>query len=337
MNSLAHHNSKTLVLINNSHKGDFNNIYALATAIKAAYPDDDILTLDLNFRTPLLLPLYKLLFAHSGLFREKWLSYLFFKGDVNAALNLNNTRYIFSTLGSGEAASTLLKYVTSSKNIHLGHPKRISDEHFDYIISHQGDVSAPREINLPYAPSRFLLKDCQNREELLFMIGGNANNIITYNEAYWKSVFNALQHLSHHFDKKWTLITAPRTPPEILKKLQDVSSQTDIIKEIVLFNANVPTDLEHYIYKSEHILVTGESVSMIGDAIASGAKTYAVIPNIDAYNTRINTYIKKQSDLGVLSLISQKQLDAPKDWTPPKPISRCWSEYFKEKIYAANT
>jgi len=251
---------------------------------------------------------------------------------------------IISSGGKSIFASYVLKHRYKCKNIFVGIPHPYSDKWFDLIISpidKKFDISyivtgvVPNEINpdtIREAGEKYWHKELSQKCWSLF-IGGDSKSHC-YSRDEWKILIDSIDFLSKKYNIKWLITTSRRTPHYVEDMLEVMLSKDNII-ELVIYNKNPKKVLKPFLYASEHIFVTQDSLTMASEAYNSKRPITLLVPNI--------LHIKKGSDFEKIistfvSLPNVDRIDIRKfkEFSPKKLDSDTyiypWGEKLKEYL-----
>ncbi|WP_315853576.1 mitochondrial fission ELM1 family protein [Marinobacterium arenosum] len=110
-------------------------------------------------------------------------------------------------------------------------------------------------------------------------------------------------------DMRWTLTTSRRTPAELLPLLQAQSLGN---LEIVPFEQTGPGWLAEQLPRAGQCWVSGDSVSMVYEALSAGCAT-GILQVPQQANSRIAS--------GLQQLVEQQRVTRYQDWTPGQPLA----------------
>ena len=146
-------------------------------------------------------------------------------------------------------------------------PARFLIQHFDLCIAPEHDnITAPNVITTKGAPNLVRQSINANPNQGLFLIGGPSKHH-SWNEAALNQQLDTI--LQGTLDMHWTLTTSPRTPQSTLRLLEKTRPrQLDIVPVETTTSDWLPEQLK----ASAHVWVTEDSVSMVYEALSSGAR-----------------------------------------------------------------
>lgn len=328
---------KILVVLS-QHRGDFNNVLGIAAAIseRTKWP---IEVVDFRVRSNLFIgPMLMALRAFPRSMSMARISVrLFLKGNKKQKIP-TSASFVISTLGAGETANVCLSRATGAIGIHLGTPKRIPRRYFNYIISHQGHAALPGEIDLPISPSRLRLADFRSlrtRQTILLAIGGDTKETC-YGNDFWEILISRTAALALRKGLEWSLTTSPRTGQALEERISLALSR--VAKEpklVVLYGSGSPQSMSTLLDDAGLLVATAESVSMISDGIASGARVVAAYSGALPCSDRIEKFLQKQVEEKRVAMWDVVVQEEP-DTDGLLPLQKCWSDTLWTAISRTN-
>ncbi|HIF50666.1 MAG TPA: nucleoside-diphosphate sugar epimerase [Thiotrichaceae bacterium] len=172
---------------------------------------------------------------------------------------------------------------------------------FDFAIIPKHDSTASQENIIITSgalnPMQFNNNKLANTG--LILLGGPSKHFRWDSDA----ILNQISHIvTHNTDIHWTVADSPRTPSNTLNNIVELAFD-DI--EILNVAETDSETLQKYIYTSEYIWVTMDSVSMIYESLSSGAAV-GLLEVKQKNQNRISSAIK--------ALIDEKQLTTFEIW-----------------------
>lgn len=152
-------------------------------------------------------------------------------------------------------------------NIHIQNPKT-HFELFDLIICPEHDnLFKPNTISTLLALHNIkFTKDIRNQNKINFIIGGSSK-YFKFKENIFHKLYDEILFLSNKY--KVNVIPSRRTPLAFIEKLKKMN-----LKNIYIFEDQFnPVEYGNLLSEAEVQIVTWDSISMISEAISSGAKT----------------------------------------------------------------
>lgn len=259
-----------ILVVAHTLRGDFNNALAVALAVARGA---EVRVLDVRLRTNVLLPLLRW-----ALNRPLWLRTLWpflFKGPCP---QIGTARAVVATLGRGETVGAAVSVLLGVPAIQIGTPKRVPVHHFAAVIAHQGQQMKAGEIVLPLPPTRVTPKEVRTaaltlrisgpQDFALLMIGGPTRTIV-YGTSFWSGLYALIKALPVQTGQRWLITTSQRTPPHVVQNVIRMAQESKNIAEIDVFKGEGPSRLLPYLGLARIAFVTGESLSMIADALGA--------------------------------------------------------------------
>jgi len=152
-------------------------------------------------------------------------------------------------------------------NIHIQNPKT-HFELFDLIICPEHDnLFKPNTISTLLALHNIkFTKDIRTQNKINFIIGGSSK-YFKFKENIFRKLYEEILFLSNKY--KVNVIPSRRTPHAFIEKLKKMN-----LKNIYIFEDQFnPVEYGNLLSEAEVQIVTWDSISMISEAISSGAKT----------------------------------------------------------------
>lgn len=323
-----------ILVVRCKHQGDFNNILGIASVISER-TNYAIEVIDLQIRANVAIPvmLRALTQLPSSDSLMHYLLRLFFRGNQKKKLP-RSASYVISTLGAGEAPNVFLSRATQAKGIHLGTPKRIPSRYFDCVISHQGHPSSPEELALPISPSnirRSNYRSLDRRHSILLAIGGDTKETC-YPVKFWELLVAQTARLASREAADWILTTSPRTGPALEERISSELGRVEKRPKItVLFGAGDSLPMSVLLSDVGILIASCESVSMISEGIASGAKVVAAHSTSLPRSSRIRRFLQmqvQQKRIAMWDLAAQSQ----PQFDDLVPLQKCWSDALWDRI-----
>jgi hypothetical protein len=164
--------------------------------------------------------------------------------------------------------------------VHLGNP-RVSPRHFDLLVTtpQYPVADAPNVVRNPVAlgvPANFAARGLKQFQEplRLVLLGGPT----TFWRLDWKDVEDALTALAQAQRRDGgsvVVLGSPRTPPQILASVRGLASRLEPPAAVV--PPGGPPSYPELLGAADQLFVTGDSVSMVSEALATG-KPVGIIP-----------------------------------------------------------
>ncbi len=331
----------SVLVLKNDLAGDFANVLALGDAL-ARRMRCDVDLIEAKLRVNLLLPgIWTILALRSRAAAapdpgQGWRVWrLMFSGRAPG-----KDRYaaVVSTLGSGEAPAAFVASFWGAPALHLGAPKRLPRRHFSAIVAHPGQAPRPGDIVLPIAPT---LASTQGRGsgpadgQPIFgaLIGGNTREIV-YSDAFPRNFVRMAAHEALRRGAKLNISTSPRSGLAVEALVERAADeQAFLLNRMIPYGRGRGGFLD-LLGQCHVVFVTAESVSMISDALASGARVVAVYERNLPRSGRIWEFLSVQSASGRLKLLDLTS------WRPDddlrldeiEPLEDSWSDALWEQL-----
>ncbi len=336
--TMTNSENRCVFVVKDPKQGDFQNVLALGGAI-ARNLDVPLEVVDLQCRVRLPAFLLNNMLAHSkgraaGATRaHRAMQSLLFKGEVPAGLK---PVAVVSTLGRGETQGAFIGRVWQVPAIHLGRPKRVPREFFSAVIAHPGDDAAASDFALPIAPTRMTASSRNRRgdgttiERVCLLLGGDARGVIDYEESFWRRCLDVATATASAHQARLSVITSPRTGRAVETSIEEAARQHPaIIDSLILFGQGTRQDIAPEITASDVTFVTAESISMMSDALASGARVVAVHNGQLPKSARVQSFLMQHAEQKTLRILDLSLWDGT---VPPlcdiEPLETSWSDLF---------
>ena len=316
-------------------RGDFNNALAVAHAIARAQ-GRRVQVLNARLRMNAFLPLLRWALSSPRRIYSLWP--LLFRGKRPRP---GSVQAVVGTLGRGEPVVAAAGVLLGVPAIQIGAPKRLHPRYFSAVIAHQGTEAAPTEIFLPLPPTR--VTPAEARQEArslripaaqgfaLLMIGGPTHNI-RYNTTFWESIYNFLQKEGRK--KRWLINTSQRTPTDIMQRLGRLARDSSHIEDIDLYDGQGCSRLLRYLGLASTALVTGESLSMIADALGAGLRVGALISPATKQDTKIDRLLSLWEERNLLRRVHLEEHTGSFPELPAAEARPYWSDAFWTELRA---
>ena len=195
---------------------------------------------------------------------------------------------IISSGGKSAFASYIFKRLYRRPNIFVGVPEPFPDTWFDLIISpvaRKFSTSSLISGIIPNTVTTAKIDDAgasywgaegPNERYWTLMIGGPSKSH-KYRDEDWAGLIAGVNYLARTQGVKWLISTSRRTPEAVEAMLAE---QVDAaaVKELVLFNRMAKKVLLPFLYASERVFVTQDSLTMASEALNSGKPVTLLAP-----------------------------------------------------------
>ncbi len=201
-----------------------------------------------------------------------------------------------------------------AKLVRIGHP-RIDPAHFDLVVTTRQYPVPPGKnvVLLPLAMSRFTERLVPNEAEEKFLREAGRFRLVAVGGAtkYWSLPEERIvAAIEAPFEGAVVAVTSRRTDPAIVKRLRGLTSER--MKLIIGSSPRFALLLD----RAAEIFVTGDSISMISEAVLSG-NPVAIIPI-------------EQDDRGQRMLGPQPQISGP--GSRRRDLRRFWNYLIEEGL-----
>lgn len=213
----------------------------------------------------------------------------------------------------------------AAKSMVILKPGFLSFEHFNLVVLPEHDVPArvhPKAkiavtrtalnlVNTQYLTeqsqlllSRFShLKD-NYRTKIGVLIGGNTKNV-EFTESTIKMVIHQLKEVALQLNADILLTTSRRTPENVEQLIwRELKKFERCALLVSATHGNVPEAVGGILGLSDYLVVSGESISMVSEAVASGKKTVVFAvgrTNADAKGNKYEQFVDKLNEQGFLA------------------------------------
>lgn len=212
-------------------------------------------------------------------------------------------RFIISSGGQTAFVSRALALWSGAPNIFVGNLSWFPPDWFSVVMS-PVDLNIPHSIKTTVVPNTVTPSQC--REQSLrywnnhvpkrcwtLLIGGPNRNY-PYSGQDWKDIAAGVNALAEKFDIKWLITTSRRTGAHVEKLLEKAISP-DALEELVLFSSNPKKVVMPFLGAAEIVFVTQDSLTMLGEAVASGRPVVSLLPG--KARSLANSYGAKAQEL----------------------------------------
>lgn len=326
---------RVVFVIEDRKSGDFANVLALGQLISDRL-DARVEIKRLTPRGKLLLPLLQAAMrvsrrgrAGGGLRRHAT--------DVFQGPHVGDTRpvAVVSTLGRGEAQGAFVSSLWEAPSIHLGTPKRLPTTCFSAIVTHAGEAPKGSEIPLSVSPTRVKLRQRSEEErrasnitKVCLLLGGDARGVAHYEMRFWSRCIDAAIQTAKAYGAALTVSTSPRSGPVVESVVETAVTGAELPDStLILYGRGDRRDIAPEVVSADVVLVTTESVSMVSDALASGARV------VGLYDFDLPTSDRVRSFLGCHNAAKTLRLEDLSEWSGGPlsfsgitPLETCWSE-----------
>jgi len=277
---------RTVLVLSDGKPGHLNQAMAVSEMVKEALgsrlkargieekPIVKIEVVEINFKNRLMKIFLDLASVFAGKRCQGCLRCVKFclKKDTFDRIKNKYADIVISCGASTAGVNSFLKYENNAKAIAIMKPGLGRSKKFDLIILPRHDApqkSRPSILITEAAPSR--LKDEGLKSKGIgLLIGGDAKNFKLQKDTVEKTI-DAVLKISGEIDCDIFATTSRRTSIEIDRSVKDRLSNNKKCKLIVIANEkNRAGAMQEILSRSEVVIVSPESISMISEAVSSG-------------------------------------------------------------------
>jgi mitochondrial fission protein ELM1 len=149
------------------------------------------------------------------------------------------------------------------------------------------DLKIPHSIMTGIVPNTMTPWDCRNRslgywnnevpKRCWTLLIGGANRGHPYKDQDWKDIAAGVNALAQKFDIKWLITTSRRTGAHV-EQLLELAISPSAVEEFVLFSRSSKKIVMPFLGAAEIVFVTQDSLTMLGEAVASGRPVVSLLP-----------------------------------------------------------
>jgi len=230
----------------------------------------------------------------------KILSYIFDKIGIRVSALfklevLKNYQIVIGTGSSTYYAIKVLAKKMQAKSITMMLPKGYGLD-FDTIFVQSHDA-APRQKNIIEIPANFAYVEPQGiykaKKKAIGIVIGGDNKIFKMSV---KELKKQLDFIKENYEGyEFAITTSPRTSVEIEKLIESYHFDYEII-----FSKNVMNPIADFLEECESVIITGDSTSMISEAISYGEANVIVLPLKSTQNNKFVRFIDSLANEGYL-------------------------------------
>jgi KDO2-lipid IV(A) lauroyltransferase len=317
--------SANIVILNDGRTGHLRQSQALAAIMTQALAKKEktvsVATVDMRLRKRRLLALTAFFGQwFSDLRSPGMLKIVLEKASFDQLITLK-ADYIISCGSAGARVNFMASPWQCAKSISILKPDPLTLNRFDLVVLPAHDSSKITSPKAVVAVTRTALNLIDNEymdrhKQLLLnrfshlknsyrikigvLIGGNTKNI-EFTESAIKMVIHQVKEVALQLNADIILTTSRRTPENVeqilwreLKKFERCSLL------ISAANSDVPEAVGGILGLSDYLLVSGESISMVSEAVSSGKKTvvFNVTSSGDAERNKYERFVDTLSEQG---------------------------------------
>ncbi len=331
---------KDMVIIDDGRTGHLRQSQAIARSLgkvlNARGKQAKVHIVGIDFRWPIAENIFSLYAWCAqflpGLRREGMLKYFLTEKSFKA-LTAVKADFCISCGSKAAGVNYVLSKQHMAKTISILTPGLLSTDSFDLAVLHEHDAAkanpkgqwvatkaAPNLINAPYLKSQVdgLLSRYSHlkgnvRTKFGVLLGGNAKGVVFQDSAI-RQLLSQIKEAAGHYNADVLLTTSRRTPVSIDQIIAKEMKNSDRCPLCIIANQNnVPEAVGGILGLCDLVIVSGESISMVSEALTSGKKTIVFSP-MGSYGAtprdKYEKFVLKLNDEGYLIASSIKDLSA---------------------------
>ena len=327
-------NQSQIVILDDGRTGHLRQSQALAKNLrevikkKGKFVQEN--TVLLQWRGPWAIRLfsfYAYLAQYLSFLRREDRLKCFLAGSSFSDLMKNKADFVISCGSQAAGVNFILSQNHLAKSISILTPGLLSLERFDVVVLPEHDKPkvtrrtriispkvSPNLINAEYIKeqSEELLKCYSHlkgnvRTKFGILIGGNTKGV-KFNEVQIRELIDQIKKSALHYNADILLTTSRRTPEAIeqiiIKELKNFERCSLCI---IANQRNIPQAVGGILGLSDLVIVSGESISMVSEALSSGKHTIVFSPHgqyRDKPRDKYEDFVLKLNDQGYLMVTS---------------------------------
>ncbi len=253
---------------------------------------------------------------------------------------------VITALGRSEYTAALLGGTEGAFAIHIGAPDNMPASTYNFLVLVNSDAPADigPHVHLFTYPTPVLRQTVETKaatvpregRKLAVFLGGNGAGY-TFTARDWEKLASGIAALAKRTCAKLLITTSRRTGKDTERQLA-ANLPGNVIEDVVWYASAPRPVIIDYLARADIAFVTGDSRSMIADAIAAGKPVYAIDPpekTLDAVHRRFLEVQEAGHRLRRVALSELDAIDVDADcheWF--KPLPRCWSSDFLEALFS---
>ncbi|MFH1411338.1 MAG: ELM1/GtrOC1 family putative glycosyltransferase [Candidatus Omnitrophota bacterium] len=220
-------------------------------------------------------------------------------------------RYADVIVSSGSALAGVnkaLKIENYARNLTVMDPGFLNRRAFDLIIVLRHDIKSARRDNIvitelaPNLIERSSSKVESDAKACVGLLFGGENKHFTFSDSLTRSVADVITKVCGKKDGYFSVTTSRRTSPSTERILRDIMSDSKRCRRFVVGTSDEnPDTVRNVLSESDVVIVSGESISMVSEAVSSGKKVLIFMP--DKRTGKITKYEKFVQGLQVKGYI----------------------------------
>jgi hypothetical protein len=238
-------------------------------------------------------------------FRYKWfkaLSYLLDKIGIftEKLFDIQTDKKYDMVVGTGSGtsyASKVLARRNKAKSVSMMLPRGYRYD-FDVIFAQRHD-NPPKQENIIEIPANFSYVEpkglYQAKKSTIGIVIGGDNKLFTMHKEKLKSQLDAIVKVFD--DYEIAITTSPRTSDEIEQLVGSYGFDYEVI-----FSKNPINPIPDFLEQCESVFITGDSTSMISEAVAYGRTNVVVLPLESKEENKFTRFIETLEKEGYLHI-----------------------------------
>lgn len=221
---------------------------------------------------------------------------------------------VISAGNSNSAVNLFLSYENNAKSIHIMRPSWLGTDRFTMNIIPRHDNPKKRDniVITKGAPNLIEGKPLKinERPKIGILIGGDTGSYLMKKDLI-AQVINEVIKAGGKLDGQFLVTTSRRTPKEIENLAEERFKNLDRCKLLIIANKNnIPNAVASILDSCDILLVSGESISMISEAAASGKYVLVFELTKKARRSRHKIFLEGLTKGGYIKLVGAEQISA---------------------------
>ncbi len=280
-----------------------------------------------------LFSFYVFLAQYSGFLKREDCLKLFLTGPSYKDVMQYKADYVVSCGSQAAGVNFILSQNHLAKSISISTPGLLSKERFNAVVLPQHDkpktLKRARLITPKVSPNLINAAYLKEQTEGLFrhyshlkgnvrtkfgvLIGGDAQGV-KFDEAQIRELVDQVKEAALHYNADILLTTSRRTPAVVEQIIAKGLKNFERCSLCIIANQrNIPEAVGGILGLSDLVIVSGESVSMVSEALSSGKRTIVFSPHGQYGNTprdKYEDFVLKLNDQGYLMVTSVDDMKA---------------------------
>ncbi len=316
---------KKVLILDDGKKGHLNQSLAVAKQLQKKraeegrlIEDTPIKTIRVKFKSKTKKALFN---AASVFFRAGCQGYLGFlkwalEKESYEKLSREYTDIVISCGSTLFGVNKLLKIENSARNVTIFDPGKFNRKGFDLIIVPRHDLEKKkitetgRILAVDLAPNLIDPEELKvygrEKEKCIGVLVGGENSQFTFDKPQAEELSRSIKSASKKEGAKFYITTSRRTLEEADSSLENsLSSDPSCIGFILGKEDKDPHTVEKILAVSSVVIVSGESISMVSEAVSSGKPTLVFMPRKKREGeTKYERFIKDLENSKYLKIVS---------------------------------